>query len=166
MGELDTEDLLLDLPAYPAWREALKQWPTSGYTWGDIVPHEWFYAAFGLKLVTDDMTVKEAQTIELKRLSMFEPFREALLTDHRMYLDSVPGIGYEIVTPAEQSRRAHSSAMRTISNEMRKYRQRLISVNIAALSDSERRENADLLARQASLAQAFKRRPLLTEDEE
>ena len=136
-----------DLEYYPAWREALRRWPTTGYTWGDTIPHETFYEAFGLEAPRDDMTVKQFETIRLKFLGQFEAFRRALLEEHRMDLVSVRGYGYEIVTPAEASRRAYDEEMHEVHKAMRSLRRRLTYVAVGQLTDEQRRENTDLLAR-------------------
>jgi len=148
---------------YPAWKEALKLWR---FTWGDIVPHEWFYEAFGLTPICDDMTVKRAEQIKLKFLGQFTPFRQAMLEDRQMWIDSVPGYGYEVVTPGEQSRRAYESRIARIAKELRDLDRQLRHVNIGMLSQDERRENADLLARQATLRRGFGARAVLTDEGE
>lgn len=148
-----------DLDLYPAWREALKQWPSSGFTWGDTIPHEWFYEAFRLEPVRDEMTVKEAESIRLKFLGQFESFRRALLEEHRQDLCSVRGYGYEIVTPAEASRRATDDEMHEVRKAMRNLRRRLTFVALEQMTDEQRRENADLLARAASLGRMFTHEP-------
>ena len=140
-----------DLDIYPAWREALRRWPASGHTWGDTIPHDWFYEAFGLQPVDDRMTVRQAEVIRLKFLSQFESFRRALLEDHSMDLVSVRGYGYEIVTPGEASRRAYDEELYEIKKAMRSMARRLTHVPIAQMTDEQRRENADLLARAAQL---------------
>jgi hypothetical protein len=159
------DNLLLDeaTTLYPAWKEALKLW---NHTWGDTVPHEWFYEAFGLEPIRDDMTVKQAEAIKLKFLGQFTPFRQALLEDRQMWLDSVPGYGYEVVTPGEQSRRAYESRMRNVAKELRDMARQLQHVNIGLLSNDERRENADLLARHAGLIRALRSRPALPDEVE
>lgn len=144
------------LDLYPAWREALHQWPQSGHSWGDQIPHEWFYTAFGLPVVQDTMTIKQAEAIRLKFLSQFESFRKALLEDHRMDLVSVRGYGYEIVTPAEASRRAYEEEMHEVRKAMRNLARRLRFVPLNQMTDEQRRENADLMARAANLQRMFK----------
>lgn len=155
-----------DTELYPAWREALKRWPQSGHTWGDTIPHEWFYEAFGLQPVTDMMTVKQAETIRLKFLAQFESFRRALLEEHRMDLVSVRGYGYEIVTPDEASRRAYDEEMHEVRKAMRNLGRRLRFVPLSQMTDEQRRENADLLARAASLSRVLKAPPSLSDDDE
>lgn len=154
-----------DLPIYPVWREVLKRFPSYGYSWGDIIPHAWFYEQFGLPMPTDDMPYGKVQKIELKILSMREAFRNGLRSDYRMDLVSVQGLGYEIVTPSEQSRRAMEDFVSIQRREITKLLARLRYVNIVALSDDERRENANLLARAGTLAQMLRREaPLLPDD--
>ena len=144
-----------DLELYPAWREALKRWPSAGFTWGDTVPHEWFYEAFALPVVVDTMTVKQAEVIRLKFLGQFESFRRALLEEHRMDLANVRGYGYEIVTPAEASRRAFDDGIAEIKKTLRTLARRLTFVPLGQLTDEQRRENADLLARSSTLRRMF-----------
>ena len=153
-----------DADLHPAWREALRQWPNSGYTWGDQIPHAWFYEAFNLPPIEDGMTVKQAETIRLKFLSQFESFRRALLEECRMDLVSVRGYGYEIVTPAEASRRAFDEEMHEIRKAVRNLARRLCYVPTGQLTDEQRRENADLMARAAGLRRTLK--PAASEIEE
>lgn len=148
-----------ELELYPAWREALKRWPSSGFTWGDTIPHEWFYEAFNLPAVEDHMTVKEAESIRLKFLGQFESFRRALLEEYRMDLISVRGYGYEIVTPDEASRRAYDDEMYEIRKALRSLSRRLTFVPLGQMTDDQRRENADLMARAANLKQMFQQKP-------
>lgn len=146
-----------DLPLYPIWRDVLRRWPEYGFTWGDVIPHEWFFDAFELpKIDPERMTVKQAQTIELKMLGYREAFMQALLTERRMYLVSVPGVGYEIVTPGEQSRRAYDKFNADLKKSSRNLADGLRYVNVGMLSDDQRRENADLLARAGSFARWIK----------
>jgi hypothetical protein len=143
------------LGLYPAWREALKHWPSAGFTWGDTIPHEWFYEAFELQPVVDTMTVRQAEAIRLKFLGQFESFRRALLEEHRMDLANVRGYGYEIVTPAEASRRAFDDGIAEIKKALRTMARRLIFVPTGQLTDEQRRENADLMARSSTLRRMF-----------
>ena len=81
-----------ELPIYPIWREVLRRWPEYGYTWGDTIPHRWFFEVFELTEIVDTMTVKEAQRIELKMLGYRTEFIRALRIERRMHLVSVPGV--------------------------------------------------------------------------
>lgn len=155
-----------ELALHPAWREALRDWPNSGFTWGDTIPHEWFYTAFNLPTVRPMMSVAEAEKIRLKFLTQFEAFRRALLEEYRMDLVSVRGYGYEIVTPAEASRRAYDEEMHEITKAIRNLGRRLTYVSVGQLTDEQRRENADLLARASTLRRIIRPTPELTAGEE
>lgn len=141
-----------ELQVYPIWREALRNWKQSGFTWGDTVPHAWFFNAFNLPEIVDTMTVKQAQGIELKMLRYRSDFERALRSEYRMDLVSVPGVGYEIVTPAEQSRRAWGDFTALIRRGMRDLGERLRFLALEQLTDDQRRENAHLLALAGSFA--------------
>lgn len=146
-----------DLPLHPIWRNVLQRWPEYGYTWGDVIPHKWFFEVFELpEIIPERMTVKEAQTIELKMLSYRTEFIRALRIERRMHLVNVQGVGYEIVTPGEQSRRVYDDFQTTLKKAARELADGLRYVNVGMLSDDERRENADLLARAGSFARWIK----------
>jgi hypothetical protein len=145
-----------ELPLHPIWRDVLRRWPEYGFTWGDTIPHKWFFDVFELPQITDDMTVKEAQRIELKMLGYRTEFMRALLSERRMYLISVPGVGYEIVTPGEQGRRAYDVFNAETSKAARDLSDRLRHVNIGMLSAEEQREHTNLLARAGSIARWVK----------
>lgn len=156
------------LPLYPIWREALHNWKTSGFTWGDIVPHAWFFREFRLPEIRDAMTVKEAKTIELKMLQNRTQFERALRAEYRMDLVSVPGVGYEIITPAEQSRRAWDDFRAALRRAWRDLMERLRYLALEQITDDQRRENAHLLALAGSFARWTKDKDALSsgEDEE
>lgn len=146
-----------ELPLHPIWRDVLRRWPEYGFTWGDVIPHEWFFDVFELpRIDVDRMTVKQAQTIELKMLGYRTEFIRALRIERRMHLVNVPGVGYEIVTPGEQSRRVYDDFNAELKKASRNLADGLRYVNVAMLSDDERRENADLLARAGSFARWIK----------
>ena len=63
---IDDLDTMTEL--YPAWRQALIKFREAGFVYGDIVPHDWFYAAFGLPSAVEQtkLTVAQYQAIRLK----------------------------------------------------------------------------------------------------
>lgn len=151
---------------YPAWREALKQWPARGHTWGDLLGHEDLYAMFGLEMANDRTPFKEAETLKLKFLNQFQPFKRALLEEHRMDLVSVPGLGYEIIAPDVQAPRAYDDTVDKIRKALDDGARRIRFVPTGMLSDEARRQNADLMARTAMLAGMFRGRERLSLDGE
>lgn len=144
-----------DTTAQP-WREALARWPSSGYTWGDTIPHAWFYEAFGLEQPTDMTPMKEAEALRWKLVNQLDSFSRALLEVHHMDLASVRGVGYEIVRPADAARRAFDEGVSSIKRIIRETLMRIRYAPLAQLTDDQRREQADLYSRAAGYAAFFR----------
>lgn len=152
-----SDDLDQNLELYPSWRQALVRFRDAGFSFGDILPHAWLYEQFECEALNDPrITWEQAQKLQLKLLSQFQPFREALLDQDQIDLQSVPGVGYELVPPADQSRRAVKDTMKDIEKAMRKGVARATNVNTALLTAEQRREHADNLARLGMLRRLMK----------
>jgi hypothetical protein len=76
----------------------------------------------------------------------------ALLSDHQVALSNVKGVGYQIVRPPEQTAWAEDQGDAELKKALRKRRDRLVNVNMTSLTQDERRQNADALARLGALA--------------
>jgi hypothetical protein len=151
-----SDDFDPNLELYPEWRQALKMFLEAKFTYGDIVPHDWFYTAFGLEVPHEKMTYGQVKTIQLKRLSQFEKLQEALLTQHQIDLQPDPGVGYALVPPADQSVRAVKDTFREVSKAYRKGMARAVNVSTALLTSEQRREHADHLAHLAMMGRMLK----------
>lgn len=139
--ELDNVEL------YPSWRQAIVRFREAGYTYGDTLPHTWLYDQFECEALLDPkISWDQAKKLQLKLLGQFTPFRETLLDEDQIDLQSVPGVGYELVPPADQSGRALKDTLKEINKAMRKGVARASSVNTALLTSEQRREHADNLA--------------------
>ena len=130
----------------------------AGYKPGDILPHTWLYEQFECSGLSDPskITAEQYMKLRLKLLSQFEAFREALLEQDQIDLQSVPGVGYEIVPPADQSGRAVRDTLRDIEKAVRKGGLRGTNVNTALLTAEQRREHADNLVRLGLLRRMVK----------
>lgn len=145
---LDDLDAMTEL--YPVWKQALVRFKEAGFVYGDIVPHDWFHEAFGLPSAADQakLSVPQYQAVRLKRLGSFEPLQAALLNDHGIDLQTEPGVGYRLVHPRDQVRRAYEDGQRAIKKAIRDMTDRgVVNVNTGALTADERRANADIQAR-------------------
>lgn len=150
-------DELDNVELYPSWRQALVRFRDAGYAYGDVLPHTWLYEQFECTgLLDPKITWEQAQKLQLKLLGQFTPFREALLDENQIDLQSVPGVGYELVPPADQSGRALKDTIKDINKAMRKGIARASSVNTALLTTEQRREHADNLTRLGMLRQLSK----------
>lgn len=137
----------LDLELSPSWRQALVNFRKAGHAYGDVLLHTWLYEQFECEALSDPrISWDNAKKLQLKLLGQFTPFRETLLDEDQIDLQSVPGVGYELVPPADQSGRALKDTVKEIAKAMRKGIARASSVNTALLTTEQRREHADNLA--------------------
>lgn len=152
-----TEELDTNVELYPSWRQALVRFRDAGFTYGDTLPHTWLYEQFDCTALLDPkITWEQAQKFQLKLLSHFTPFRETLLDRDQIDLQSVPGVGYELVPPADQTGRALKDTIKDVNKAIRKGVARATNVNTALLTTEQRREHADNLTKLGFLRQMTK----------
>ncbi len=132
---------------YPAWREAVQQFLAIGHKPGVILSLDWLYAVFGIARPAADTRHEVARKAELAFLGQFDGFRNCLLIEHQIALDSVRGAGYRIVPAPEQTTWAEKDGKQELKRALKRLGLRLTHVDLAALSSDERRQNADALAR-------------------
>lgn len=152
------DDLDSNAELYPSWRQALVCFREAGFKPGDIIPHTWFYEQFDCAALLEPKKISadQFQALRLKLLGQFTPFREALLEQEQVDLQSVPGVGYEIVPPADQTTRALKDTLADIEKAWRSGWRRGANVRLAELTTEQRREHADDLARFALLHRQLK----------
>lgn len=137
----------------PPWRNAARDLFNGKYTYGDIVPHEELQGALGLPKPVGKVEVEEYERWRLSVLSQMDALSAFLLEERSMCLRAVPGVGYQIVEPENQTAYAMKDGMRRMRGELRKMGRRLSHVNRSALTAEQARENADAMARLAFLSQ-------------
>ncbi len=145
----DTDETIME--SFPRWKEALKLFHAAGFKPGDVVTHEWLYDAFAVDRPGPTTPYADAQKATLAYLGQFKPFQDSLLSDCNIDLATVPGVGYKITPPAEQTGDAYRDGMNDIRKGMRKMGRRLVHVDTTALTDEQRRENANALAKLSML---------------
>lgn len=134
----------------PLWRQAIEDFQESGFTYGDLVPHTWFYEHFGI----DPKSTKDADErdrLQLEFATALGRFKEKMLCEHLMNFESVARQGYLIVRPEAQT----ESALKDTRHDLRKIisqgMRRVVHVNKEALSDAQLAENSDAIAKFATL---------------
>lgn len=142
---------------YPAWRQALILFKQAGFSHDEIVPHTWFYEAFGIPMPEETTPLKVAERAKLAWLGQFDKLKAALLERHQIALVSEPGIGYRIVPPREQSALALALGSAEYKKATRKMVDMATYVNTAMLSAEERRQHTDNLARIGAFSTMFRR---------
>lgn len=142
-----------DLAAYPVWRQAVRDFLAEGFKSGDILSHAWLEQRFGLDPVNDDskLTALAFRERQFRWLSCIEGFKSELLKQHRVCLASVFGQGYRVTPPAEQSELATDAFEGEVTRAYRKAALRLKFIRIEELTNEQRRENADAVARLSML---------------
>ena len=130
---------------------AIQMFFESGYSYGSIIPTEWFHAAFRLKAPT---SIAEADQVRMLYMQYMGIFRSNMLIFHRMALRSKSGVGQEVVKPSEQTRWAMEDARNQITRVLKKTNDRLTYLNADRLSDADRRENLDAINRLSFLARS------------
>lgn len=148
---MNDEDNILTPQLYPPWKEAVRSFLDQNFPPGEVVPHEWFWTAMGMEKPPDDMPLKEGERQKLLFLTQFSPFRLYLLTEHRIDLAAKPGMGYYVVPPGEQTPLAYEEGVAELREALKKMGRRLINVEHAALTDRQRQENAEALAKLSML---------------
>ena len=147
---------------YPRWREAVKLFVAAQFQPDDIVSHDWLYEALKIKRPEAETTLEVADAAWLAFLSQFNPFRQCILEEYQIDLASVAGMGYRLTPPGEQTSLAYADGVHEVRKGLRKMQQRLINVNVAALTNEQRNENATMIARQAMLASMIRKVNRLT----
>jgi len=118
--------------------------------YGSFLSHDWIYSRFEM-YPPDRGSAEDFKSFGLNFLGEFDEFRQTLLFEKRMCLISVHGKGWTVLEPQDQTAVVFSDMMRNIGKILRKGRQRLRYVNHDMLSSDQRKQNADALAKTATL---------------
>lgn len=140
---------------FPPWKNAVARVERGEYTYGDLIPESAIDDLLGLSRPTGRVEISAVKSYQLARLAALDHFRIALLNDLQMDLVSVPGQGYRIAHPKEQTDLAVKAGDKAIKKALRQTRDRLVNVNHALLDHDERRTNTDAIIRTAAIAQQF-----------
>ena len=82
---------------------------------GDILTHEWIRWALEVPV---PRKIEDAEQMQWMLLQRFDAFRDCLLINKKIALQSIRGIGYWIVPPNEQARVAAEEFMKSIHRGM------------------------------------------------
>jgi hypothetical protein len=137
----------------PEWRQAVEDFLSAGFNQGDLVTHAWLEQRFGMPALADNKPMLPADWSkrQFAWLRNVEAFRAELLERHQIYLSTVIGQGYRIVPPGEQTSIAQDKYERDARKSYRKTATVLKNVRVTELTESERKENIDAIARLAML---------------
>jgi hypothetical protein len=144
MSDIESDDL----PRFPVWRQAVKDFLRE-FRYGDLVTHDWLASNFNMPTLDADssLTAMEFRERQFEWLANIEAFKSELLRDHQVCLQSVRGEGFRWVPPHEQTRVTTEAFQRDANRAFRNAGQRLRNIRISELTDDQRRENIDAVAK-------------------
>jgi hypothetical protein len=138
---------------FPQWRQAVQDF-LAQFRYGDMVTHDWLESHFGMPTLEDGLTMtpEAFRTRQFEWLANVEAFKSALLQDHQVCLQSVRAQGYRWVPPHEQTGFAAKEFEREAVRVFRTAGHRLKNVRQDELTDRQRRENVDAVAKLSALS--------------
>lgn len=141
-----------ELALFPVWRQAVRDF-LAEFNYGDTVGLEWLEKHFNLLTLDDKerLTAAAFRARQFAWLSHIEAFKRELLVEHQVCLESVRGEGYRWVTPQEQTGVAMKEFERDAKRAFRGAGLRLSHIRVDELSDAQRAENLDAVAKVAML---------------
>jgi hypothetical protein len=141
----------------PAWKNAAAELFSGTYGYGDIVPHDELRAALRLPKPAGKVTAEEFEGWQLALVAQIDALSTLLLEERNMCLRAIPGQGYQILEPAQQTEYAMGHGIKRVRAELRKMGRRLTYLDRGRLTNEQARENADAMARLSWLQQQAKR---------
>ena len=129
---------------HPEWRRAMAEILALDLKPGDVIQKEFIETLLELPPAR---TVAEFQERQLKWLRQFERLRDELLTLHGIWLRASGDGGYEVVPPARQTEMAYSDYSRAAFLKLKRMAKIAQHVRLAELTDDERTQNANALAK-------------------
>ncbi|MCF1487598.1 hypothetical protein LZ838_09510 [Pseudomonas sp. AA27] len=141
-----------EVTKYPVHKQAVEDF-LAQFKYGDLVGHDWLEARFGMLLMSESrsLTVEQFRDRQFEWLANVEAFKAELLRDHQVCLQSVRGRGYRWVPPHEQTGVAMDELGRNVRKVFRSTGQKLRHLRITELTDEQRRDNLDQVAKFSAL---------------
>ena len=142
-----------EVTLFPEWRQAVKDFLAAGFKEGDIVPHAWLEQHFGMAALEEDKPLLPAayNARNFSWLRNVDALRTELLEVHQIFLSSVIGQGYRLVPPREQTAAAQEKFERESRKSFRRAATTLRHIRMSELTDAERKENIDAVAKLSML---------------
>ena len=141
-----------ELTKYPAHKQAVEDF-LKEFKYGDLVGHDWLEARFGMLSVGDSklLTQEQFRARQFEWLASVEAFKDELLKEHQVCLQSVRGRGYRWVPPHEQTGVAMDELGRNVRKVFRGAGQKLRHLRITELTDEQRKTSLDAVAKLSAL---------------
>lgn len=138
----------MNLRKYPIWKQAVEDFNTSSFGYGDTVPHQWFVDHFRLE---EPVTAQQQKDFQAQMVRNFTKFRNHMLKHHLMDFVNMRGTGYQVIPPNYQTPLALRDTREAIRKAVSEGMKRTVFVNHDLLTDAQRQENTDALGKLAVL---------------
>lgn len=129
--------------------KAIEQFKADNFTDGQLISHDWLTWALNLP---KPQTAQEMVNCQFVILDRVEQFKEALLTQHQIYIVSVRGKGYRIVPPSDQAFIAIDTAMRGVRREFSKCKEVMKHTRIGELDSDQAKRHLDAQVKVSALS--------------
>lgn len=133
---------------YPPWKRTILR-ILEKHKPGDVISNTWLDQEMELqwpKLATPD----EMRAFQFQRLAARESMRQRLLIDHRVYLETIRGVGMRWVYPHEQTQIVMARKDSELAKAFNRAKDGLSFVDYESLDDEAMRRNRDALAKVAA----------------
>lgn len=130
---------------------------------GAVLPHSEFRKIMGFKhpdkteYDSNDEYFEAYDNERFRYLKFMDNVREALLKHYKIYLSSVPGIGYAVLTPKEQIDFGIKRSKKGVYKQLKRGKNILTHIDKKRLNSDDLRKAADGLASLSRLKQFTRR---------
>lgn len=131
----------------PAWKDAVGVFLAAGFEPGQVIDHRWFLDQFGLLSPADCPDYTTSREAQLAYMLNIEGLKRELLEEYQIALRSVPGKGYEVVAPQEQTEWAEGCLRNELRKAMHTSQTRLVNLRLDELTDTQKKQNLDAQAK-------------------
>lgn len=140
-----------------AWlTHAIDQFDKDKFADGDMITHDWLHA-FLLIREPKNVTTETMQEYQFLKMRRYEEFRDYLLRERQIALESIRGEGFRIVPPHEQASYAVEKGMRLVSKGFNTSAVLLQNTRMNKLTRQEATRHTDAQVRLDGLQQLVKR---------
>ena len=141
---------------FPEFRQAVDDFLALNPAPGAIIESAWFDRHLGIDK-SKIVDAESATTINLLRLSRFDEFRRELLEEHHVHIESVPGKGYAVIPPEEQTECARRALATDLHRVFRRANRVAFNIDLTQLTDAQIKDNTDLRVKIAAMKRSDRR---------
>ena len=139
----------------PVWLDrAIDLFDADSHKDGDILSHDWIRYALDIPTAK---TVEDFERIQWVLLARVEAFKDWMLINRSIALQSVRGKGYYVVPPNDQARFAAEEAMKHVKKGLQQADKVLTYARLADMDDDARKRHTDTHVRLSGIGQLMKR---------